>query len=131
MLLRYFGLEGLRRRILHHLELGQAFAKWVDESPDFERLAPVPFSTVCFRYTPARLRGRQNEPPVAEELDRMNVALMDAVNRSGQTFLSHTRLEGRFAIRMAMANLRATDRDIAQVWEIVQREAAALAVEQS
>jgi aromatic-L-amino-acid decarboxylase len=131
MLLRYFGLEGLRRRILHHLELGQAFAKWVDESPDFERLAPVPFSTVCFRYIPARLRGRQNEPPVAEELDRMNVALMDAVNRSGQTFLSHTRLEGRFAIRMAMANLRATDRDIAQVWEIVQREAAALAVEPS
>jgi aromatic-L-amino-acid decarboxylase len=128
MLLRYFGLEGLRRRISYHLELGERFASWVDGSPDFERLAPVPFSTVCFRYRPAVLRGREDDPAVADELDRVNAALMDAVNRSGEAFLSHTRLKGRFVIRMAMANLRATAEDLERVWKLVEREAAALAV---
>src|SRR6266566_2793208 len=54
--LRWFGLEGLRRRIDHHIELAQEFASWIDADPEFERLAPVPFSTVCFRYRPAALR---------------------------------------------------------------------------
>jgi aromatic-L-amino-acid/L-tryptophan decarboxylase len=126
MLLRYFGLEGLRRRIAHHIELGQRFADWVEESPDFELLAPVPFSTVCFRYRPASLAGREAEPAVAAELDRLNLALMDAVNRSGEVFLSHTRLHDRFTIRMAMANLRATDGDLERVWSVVTREVAAL-----
>jgi aromatic-L-amino-acid/L-tryptophan decarboxylase len=128
MLLRYFGLEGLRRRIEHHLEMGSRFAGWVDESPDFERLAPVPFSTVCFRYRPAALAARTGEPAVAEELDRLNMALMDAVNRTGEAFLSHTRLNGRFSIRLAVANLRTEDSDLDRVWEILRREAAALSV---
>jgi aromatic-L-amino-acid decarboxylase len=125
-LLRYFGLEGLRRRISFHLELGARFAAWVEESPDFELLAPVPFSTVCFRYRPGSLAGREDEAAVAAELDRLNLALMDAVNRSGEVFLSHTRLRGRFTIRMAMANLRSTEKDLDRVWAVVRREAAAL-----
>jgi aromatic-L-amino-acid decarboxylase len=63
---------------------------------------------------------------VAAELDRLNLALMTAVNRSGEAFLSHTRLRERFAIRMAMANLRATDGDLDRVWAAVRREASAL-----
>ena len=126
MLLRYFGLEGLRRRIEYHLELGQRFMRWIDESPDFERLAPVPFSTICFRYRPAWLAAKQDETDVAEELDRLNVALMDAINRSGEVFLSHTRLRGRFTIRLALANLRTEDADLDRVWQVIRREAAAL-----
>jgi aromatic-L-amino-acid decarboxylase len=126
MLVRYFGLEGLRRRIAHHLELAERFAGWVERSPDFEVLAPVPFSTVCFRYRPASLVGREDEPQVAAELDRLNLALMDAVNRSGEVFLSHSRLRDRFTIRMAMANLRASDDDMDRVWAVLRREAAAL-----
>ena len=64
MQLRWFGLEGLRRRIDAHLELAQRFAGWVDEDPDWERLAPVPFSTVCFRYRPASVAGREDEGDV-------------------------------------------------------------------
>jgi len=81
MLLRYFGIEGLRRRIAYHLELGERFSSWIDGALDFERLAPVPFSTICFRYRPASLADREDEPAIAEELDRVNVALMDAINR--------------------------------------------------
>jgi aromatic-L-amino-acid decarboxylase len=128
MLLRYFGIEGLRRRISYHLELGERFTSWIDKAPAFERLAPVPFSTICFRYRPAALIGREDEPRIAAELDRVNMALMDAINRTGQVFLSHTRLRGRFAIRVALANLRMGDADLDMVWEIIRREAAALTV---
>ena len=128
ILLRYFGIEGLRRRIAHHLEMGERFAGWIDAAPDFERLAPVPFSTICFRYRPATLAAREDETAIAAELDRVNIALMDAINRTGEVFLSHTRLRGRFAIRVALANLRTEDADLDRVWEIIRREAAALAV---
>ncbi len=126
MHLRYFGLEGLRRRVSHHLEMAARWAAWVDANPDFQRMAPVPFSTVCFRYRPAALVGHEDEPGVAEKLDEINVRLMDAINRTGQAFLSHTKLNGHFTIRIAISNLRTEDADLELVWSIVRREAAAL-----
>ncbi len=126
MHLRYFGLEGLRRRVVHHLEMAARLAAWVDADPDFQRMAPVPFSTVCLRYRPAALAGREDEPDVARRIDDLNVRLMDAVNRTGQAFLSHTKLNGRVAIRVAISNLRTVDSDLELVWEIVRREAAAI-----
>ena len=118
MLLRWFGLEGLRRRIRHHLELTARFTEALDAAPDWERLAPVPFSTVCFRYRPARLAGNE------AALDAANVAIMDAVNRSGEVFLSHTRLGGRFTIRLAVGNLRTEARHVDRAWELLQAAAA-------
>jgi aromatic-L-amino-acid decarboxylase len=116
--LRWFGLEGLRRRIERHLELAQAFAAWVDEDPDWERLAPVPFSTVCFRWNPGR--GATDE-----ELDSRNAAIMDAVNRHGDVFLSHTRLTGRFTIRLAIGNIRTEKRHVERAWALLREAAAA------
>ena len=124
--LRYFGLEGLRRRIAHHLEMAARLKSWILADPDFELMAPVPFSLVCFRYCPAVLAGRKDEPEVAEQLDDLNLRLMDAVTRTGKAFLSHTRLNGRFVIRLNVSNLRIEDSDLDLVWEIVRREAAAL-----
>jgi aromatic-L-amino-acid decarboxylase len=124
--LRYFGLEGLRRRIGHHLEMAARLKSWIEGDPDFELMAPVPFSLVCFRYCPAALAGRKDEPEVAERLDDLNLSLMDGVTRTGQAFLSHTRLNGRFVIRLNVSNLRIEDSDLDLVWEIVRREAAAL-----
>jgi aromatic-L-amino-acid decarboxylase len=110
--LRWFGLDGLRRRIERHIEMAQTFAAWVDATPDWERLAPVPFSTVCLRWVPGS--------------DDDNQALMDAVNRTGEVFLSHTRQTGRFAIRVAVGNLRTEPRHVERAWELLRREAAAL-----
>jgi len=126
LMLRWFGLDGLRRRIGHHLELAQMLAGWVDADPDFERLAPVPFSTVCLRYRPRAVVGREAEPEVAARLDDLNARLMDAVNRTGEVFLSHTRLAGRFTIRVALGHLRGEERHVARAWELLRREAAAL-----
>jgi aromatic-L-amino-acid decarboxylase len=119
ILLRWFGLEGLRRRIERHLELAQELARWVDDDPDWERLAPVPFSTVCFRWRPA---GRER---TEEALDEANTAIMDAVNRTGEVFLSHTRLGGRFTIRVAIGNLRTEERHVARAWQLLREAAAA------
>jgi aromatic-L-amino-acid decarboxylase len=104
------------------------FASWIDADPNFERMAPVPFSTVCFRYRPASLSGREDQPGMGEKIDDMNVRLMDSINRTGQAFLSHSRVNGRLTIRVAISNLRTEDSDLELVWAVIQREAAALDV---
>jgi aromatic-L-amino-acid decarboxylase len=117
--LRWFGLEGLRRRIARHLELAEAFASWVDADPDWERLAPVPFSTVCFRWNPP---DRSLDEP---ELDTRNAEIMDTVNATGEIFLSHTKLRGRFTIRLAIGNLRTEERHVERAWTLLREAAAA------
>jgi aromatic-L-amino-acid decarboxylase len=128
IMLRYFGLEGLRRRIQSHLEMAARFADWIDSDPDFERMAPVPFSTVCFRYRPTSLAATQDDTDVAEQIDLLNVRLMDAINRTGKVFVSHTRLHGRMTIRVAIANLRTRDTDLVSVWQLIRDEAAAMSI---
>jgi aromatic-L-amino-acid decarboxylase len=117
LILRWFGVEGLRRRIRHHVALAQGFAAEVDETAEWERLAPVPFSTVCFRHVPATYSDDE------DGLERHNAAIMDAVNRTGEVFLSHTKLRGRFAIRLSVGNLRTEARHVARAWELLQRAA--------
>jgi aromatic-L-amino-acid/L-tryptophan decarboxylase len=116
MQLRWFGLDGLRRRIERHIRMAHEFAAWIDDAPDWERLAPAPFSTVCFRWNPGSGMGDA-------ALDARNAAIMDAVNRTGDVFLSHTRLDGRFTIRLSVGNLRTEPRHVAHAWELL-REAA-------
>jgi aromatic-L-amino-acid decarboxylase len=124
MLLRWFGLEGLRRRIRHHLELTASFAAAVDAAPDWERLAPVPFSTVCFRHVPPGIAAEGADPAAREAaIDAHNAAIMDAVNRTGAVFLSHTKLRGRFTIRLAIGSLRTELRHVAQAWELLRTAA--------
>jgi len=117
--LRYFGQAGLAERLREHLRLAQWFAGLVDAHPAFERLAPVPLSVVCFRAHPAG---------VADEaaLNQLNEALLRAVNQTGDAFLTHTKLDGRFAIRMVISHLRVDESHIRRVWQIVQEQLARL-----
>lgn len=126
MLLRWFGVEGLRRRIEAHLDLAAGFAAWVDDDPEWERLAPVPFGTVCFRHRPARLAGREGDPEVGAWLDGHNLALLNAVNATGEVFLTHTRLRDRFTIRMAIGNLRTEPRHVRRAWDLLREAATAV-----
>jgi aromatic-L-amino-acid/L-tryptophan decarboxylase len=113
--LRYFGWEGIADRIREHLRLAKQFAGLVDEHPDFERLAPVPLSTVCFRAHP---RGVNDD----EILNRLNEELLGAINHTGEAFLSHTKLSGRYVIRFVISHLRADQAHIDRVWKIAQEK---------
>ena len=116
MVLRYFGAEGIRSRLVEHVRLARLFAGWVDNAAGWERLAPVPFSVVCFRYHP---------PGVDDEtaLERLNAEVMDRVNRSGEAFLSHTKLDGRYVMRLAIGNIKTTEAHVARAWALLQEAA--------
>jgi aromatic-L-amino-acid decarboxylase len=119
MVLRYFGADGIRTRLAEHCRLARLFASWVDGDPHFERVTEVPFSVVCFRHHP---RGLGDEAA----LERLNQQLLDRVNASGEVFLSHTKLGGRFVLRLAVGNLRTTDAHVRRAWELLAEHAAAL-----
>lgn len=112
MVLRYFGRVGLEERLREHISLARELASWIDDALEWELMAPVPFSTVCFRYNPG---GRTEE-----ELDRINEQILSRVNASGEVFLSHTRLRGRYALRMAIGNLRTQLQHVKRAWELLQ-----------
>jgi aromatic-L-amino-acid decarboxylase len=120
MILRSFGARELRQRLSRHIELAQTFARWVDDDPDFERLAPVPFSVVCFRWNP----GRTSLSDAA--LDRANEEICTAVNATGEVFLSTTSIRGRVALRVAIGHLETTEEHIRLAWELLKQHAAAV-----
>jgi aromatic-L-amino-acid decarboxylase len=99
------------------MRLAQEFASWVDRHPDFERLAPVPFSVVCFRWKPAGTMLSD------DQLDAANERLIDRVNQSGEVFLSHTRLHGRLTLRVAIGHLETTERHVRRAWELLTKHA--------
>ncbi len=121
MILRHFGAERIRGVLREHIRLAHGFAAWVDAHPDFERVAPVPFSVVCFRAKPRDLTL------TASELDAFNERLMEAVNASGDVFLSHTRLNGMLVLRLAIGHLRTTAQHTARAWELLCAHTAELA----
>jgi aromatic-L-amino-acid decarboxylase len=121
--LRWFGAEGMTRRIREHVRLARGFADRIDAAPDWERLAPAPLSVVCFRHVPAPLRAAAGTPDGDRAIDAHNEALLGRVNAGGALYLSHTRLRGRFAIRLALGNPRAEERHLDRAWGIL-REAA-------
>ncbi|HKG09407.1 MAG TPA: pyridoxal-dependent decarboxylase, partial [Gaiellaceae bacterium] len=95
--LRSLGRQGLQAMIREHVRLAAEFERWVEEEPGWEVCAPRRFSLVCFR---------------SDGTDAENEALLERVNASGEVFLSHTRLDGRYVIRLAVGNARTTEDDV-------------------
>jgi aromatic-L-amino-acid decarboxylase len=106
--LRCHGREGLQRVIREHVRLAALFEGWVRDEPGWEVVAPRHFSLVCFRR---------------EGSDEANESLLERVNRSGEIFLSHARLEGRHVLRLAVGNARTAEDDVRRAWEVLRREA--------
>ena len=107
--MRYFGARGLRERIRNHCRLAAQFADRIDGEKGWERAAPVPFSTVVFRWVGAG----------AADLDAMNMAIMEEANATGRVFLSHTRLRDRTFLRLAVGNLKTGAEHMARTWDIL------------
>jgi aromatic-L-amino-acid decarboxylase len=109
--LRCYGRRGLQERIREAIRLAGLFEGWVREELGWELCAPRRFSVVCFRR---------------EATDEENEALLDRVNATGEIFLSHTRLDGRYVLRLAVGNERTTEADVARAWQVLRREAGAV-----
>lgn len=114
-IIRYFGVDGLAARIKNHLSLAKEFTEWVKAESDFKLMAPVPFSTVCFRFQPES----KNEA----ELNLLNEMLLENINKSGKIFLSHTKLNGKFVIRLTIGSIRHERRHIEDAWELIKSTA--------
>ena len=106
--LRCHGRDGLQVAIRNAVSLAEAFEGWVRDEPGWELAAPRPFSVVCFRH---------------EGSDDDNAALLEHVNARGEVFLSHTKLDGRYVLRLAVGNLRTTEEDVRRAWDVLREEA--------
>ena len=106
--LRCYGAEGLRVIVREHIRLAGLFAGWVEESDDWELVAPQRFSLVVFRRSGS---------------DEENERLESRVNASGEIFITHTKLDGRYVLRLAIGNARTTEDDVRQAWGVLNREA--------
>ena len=106
MVLRHFGADGLRAHIAEHMRLARLFASWVEASDRFELAAPVPLSVVCFR-----LRQKST--------DEAHQRVLDSVNASGEVFLSHTKLDGRYVFRLAIGHIRTTEQHIRRAFDLL------------
>jgi aromatic-L-amino-acid decarboxylase len=103
--LRCYGAEGLRARIREAIRLAELFEGWVRAEPGWELCAPRHFSLVCFR----------REGP-----DEENEAILERVNASGEIFISHTKLDGRYVLRLAIGNERTTEADVRLAWDVLR-----------
>ncbi|HFD11272.1 MAG TPA: aspartate aminotransferase family protein [Crenotrichaceae bacterium] len=102
--IRYYGLQGLRKHIRQHIELSQQFAEWVDTHPDFQRMAPVPLNLVCFRHNSD---------------DVLNQKLLETLNNSGKCFLTHTRVNGVYTLRVCIGGTYTRETHVQQLWQLI------------
>ena len=107
-MLRCYGAEGLRAIVREHIRLAGLFAGWVEERAGWELAAPQRFSLVVFRRNGS---------------DEENERLVERVNASGEIFITHTKLDERYVLRLAIGNARTTEDDVRRAWEVLNREA--------
>lgn len=106
--IRHYGIEGLQHHVRRHVELAQQFAGWVKADNRFELAAPVPLNLVCFRH-----KGG----------DEVNQGLMERLNRSGDLYLTHTKLAGRTTLRLCVGQTNTEARHVEWAWKRIQEEA--------
>ena len=109
--LRYYGIEGLQFHIREHVRLAQEFAAWVKADSRFELVVEPPLNLVCFRLNAS---------------DQLNQQLMDALNRSGTLYITHTKLNGRVVLRMSIGQANTEQRHVEKAWKLIQEEASRL-----
>lgn len=109
--LRFYGAEGLRAYVRGHVGAAQAFARWVEADDAFDLAAPAPLNLVCFRHK----RG-----------EAMNQALLDALNASGKIYLTHTRLDGQYTLRLCVGQTHTTVEHVESAWRLIRETAAGL-----
>ena len=107
--IRHYGVDGLRHHIRRHVALAQEFERWVADDPDFVVVAPVPLNLICFRHVAG---------------DQVNEEIVTRLNRSGALFLTHTKLNGHYTIRMMIGQSHTELRHVESAWALIRQTAA-------
>ncbi len=110
--IRDFGVEGLQSLVRDHIRIAKSLARWIDDDPALELMADVRFSTVIFRHRPAGMSP--------DELDQHNETILERVNSTRQVYLSHTRVRGRYALRIAIGNIHTTEAHVRRAFDLVK-----------
>jgi aromatic-L-amino-acid/L-tryptophan decarboxylase len=103
--IRHYGVEGLQHHIREHVNLAQQFKRWVTESADFELAAPTPLNLVCFRH---------------RDGDEINRHILERLNRSGDIYLTHTLLNGKFTLRLCIGQTQTDASHVERAWKLIQ-----------
>jgi aromatic-L-amino-acid/L-tryptophan decarboxylase len=119
--IRSYGVEGLRRLVRSHIHLAQELTGWIEATPNFELLAPVPFGLVCFRFRPPG-------EVASSAIDEANRELLARVNSTRRVHLTHTLLDGRYTIRMAIGQRQTKLEHVEEAWRLIQEAATGLAL---
>jgi len=117
--IRSFGVEGLQKKIRFHISLGQQMKEKIEAHENYELLAPVPLNTLCFRFHPSHIHDET-------KLNELNEKLLNAIQESGKLFLTHTKLDGKYTIRMVIGNTNVEKRHVEQAWKLIQQKASQL-----
>ncbi|MGM0530104.1 MAG: pyridoxal phosphate-dependent decarboxylase family protein [Bacteroidota bacterium] len=120
--LRYYGLKGLQEKLRYHIGLAQGFRNKVDEHESFEILAPMTLNVVCFRYHPASVQDE-------EQLNALNEKLLYRINQTGEIYLTHTKLSGKYTLRMVIAQTDVEARHVEKAWKVIKEKAKQLNME--
>jgi aromatic-L-amino-acid decarboxylase len=113
--IRNYGVEGLQNKIRYHIEIASGLKEMIIMESDFEILAPVVVSVVCFRFRPDGYNEGQ--------INSLNEKLMHTLNDSGKIYLTHTVLDGRFTLRMVTAQTNVTFEHVEKAWELIKKTA--------
>lgn len=111
--IRSFGLQGLQDKVRSHIELAREFSLKVEQDPDFELLAPVNFSVVCFRFRPEGIDDQ-------EALNVINQALLTGINQTGKAYMTHTKLGGNYTLRASISQTNVERRHVENLWDLVK-----------
>jgi len=111
--IRSFGVAGIQEKIKTHMRLAQEFAENVRNDPDFELLAPVPLNTVCFRFNPPAIND-------SETLDNLNFQLIEELNATGKIYLTHTKLNGKYTIRLVVGQTTVGKKHVDETWRLIK-----------
>jgi aromatic-L-amino-acid decarboxylase len=119
--IRSFGIEGLQRKLQHHLALSEKLSDVIRGEPDFEIMAPVNFNLICFRFRPNGIED-------VASLDKINEQLLKLINESGKAYLSHTRLGGQYVLRMVIGQTSVEKRHVEDAWKLIREMAGEMRI---
>lgn len=121
--IRSYGIKGLQEKLRYHINLTRMLLNQMNDKPQIEILAPVLFNTICFRFNP----GIDDE----ETINKINEELLAAINKSGKAYLSHTKLNGKYAIRIVIGQTNVNERHVTELWDQILEETGRLKVKYS